>query len=722
MFPRFVTFISALTGSPTLEEEAVSSLNTPYDAFALAVHVWATTKGLALTAVNDEDCPNDDRGLLSVPLNQTRWTKTAPHYYGLKYSTQSPSQHRKATLDLTITKLGQRDVQVSVSGNVVAHTPENDDTSKSNSNDIENCCNGSFGFGGGGGFGGSFEKKKHGYKLEFGGGGGAGFDRNNGNNPSNPVDPIDPPKDPDNPYYPYPGNPPSTTPQPFPGDKNGVSFGGGFGAGFDKHPDGSFGGGAGGGYGGTIGCHENDSQDSKISGGNPQIYYPSNQYFTGNTFNNNQVYKNTYNTNHHHYHHHHHHHHYRQMAKPTQLTSQHAAASSHNKNTKRDCHPPQLISSSSLDLTLSNTTNGCIIDSSGNAEAAKETDKHFSVATQFSLGAAVHTGFFAEQPRESEDICDVYVSLEAISRLWAQLDALILAKLQPLLLEGTNQIQSSSVNQNHDTKESVSEKSSTAPSIISPQPIVASQSSAAAESSPSPAAQGPGTPFSPYGTPPPFAARALRKSLKGGAFDGEGSGQTNSGLDNLTPTEDENGQDASLKKIEGVVGSTGTARRSEVQEITPGVPKPPSIPQQTLREDLPNRGREVPPGFEDEYEILGSLAAGSQGSGASGPIAGYGSRDLYPPGMAPGSNPFDFGGLGSTSGGSGGMNPTYGDIQRMIGGQGGRTRGGLFGLGGNEDDNNDPSQLGRPPGARWDPTGPSFGNRGPFGGPGNDFI
>ncbi|KAI2091291.1 hypothetical protein LOZ36_000938 [Ophidiomyces ophidiicola] len=101
-----------------------------------------------------------------------------------------------------------------------------------------------------------------------------------------------------------------------------------------------------------------------------------------------------------------------------------------------------------------------------------------------------------------------------------------------------------------------------------------------------------------------------------------------------------------------------------------------------------------PPGFEDEYEINAPprwLHAGPPYSGER-PL-NIGERDLYPPGLSP-HDPLrpHFG----PPRGGGGMHPTFDDP--MFGGNGGQA--GSF----------DPQV---PPGARYDPVGPSDGR--PFG-------
>lgn len=100
-----------------------------------------------------------------------------------------------------------------------------------------------------------------------------------------------------------------------------------------------------------------------------------------------------------------------------------------------------------------------------------------------------------------------------------------------------------------------------------------------------------------------------------------------------------------------------------------------------------------------------------QASGPQQPFLPIGDRDLNPPGLGP--NPS----LGPFPGPpGGGMHPTMDELMR---------RGGRGGM--NPEDPDD--FLMRPPGARWDPTGPGQGRggRGGFGGGfggfgGGDFI
>ncbi|KAG5361474.1 hypothetical protein CJU90_2858 [Yarrowia sp. C11] len=118
-----------------------------------------------------------------------------------------------------------------------------------------------------------------------------------------------------------------------------------------------------------------------------------------------------------------------------------------------------------------------------------------------------------------------------------------------------------------------------------------------------------------------------------------------------------------------------------------------------------------PPGFEDDYEMGGSL----RNPGASGPVphlGGYGQSDLNPPGLS--GDPSMRPSLGAPPGMSGGMFPSASD----------------FGFPGADDQGPD-DPLTRPPGSRYDAPGPSgsgfgqpgggfggFGGSGGFGGPG----
>ncbi|KAG5354569.1 hypothetical protein CJU89_6342 [Yarrowia sp. B02] len=104
----------------------------------------------------------------------------------------------------------------------------------------------------------------------------------------------------------------------------------------------------------------------------------------------------------------------------------------------------------------------------------------------------------------------------------------------------------------------------------------------------------------------------------------------------------------------------------------------------------------APPGFEDDYEMGGSL----RNPGASGPVphlGGYGQSDLNPPGLS--GDPSMRPSLGVPPGMSGGMFPSAGD----------------FGFPGADD--HGPDDLTRPPGSRYDAPGPSgSGFGGGFGG------
>lgn len=139
--------------------------------------------------------------------------------------------------------------------------------------------------------------------------------------------------------------------------------------------------------------------------------------------------------------------------------------------------------------------------------------------------------------------------------------------------------------------------------------------------------------------------------------------------------------------------------------------KPPLQPnrvQTPLEQPVLPRGTETPPGFEDEYEMRQDTRRRPSrhdlpDPGLPNPYVPIGGDDIYPPGI--GRNP-PLGPFGPTPGsGSGehqGMHPTFNHpiFQRRRSSR-------------NPDR---PDDLTAPPGARWDPTGPS-GNFGP-----NRFI
>jgi len=169
------------------------------------------------------------------------------------------------------------------------------------------------------------------------------------------------------------------------------------------------------------------------------------------------------------------------------------------------------------------------------------------------------------------------------------------------------------------------------------------------------------------------------------------------------------------------------AQTDPLRETAPERPQPNvTYPTNLGRFNLPASSRdpdripapgELPPGFEDEHQILGGPGRGIQPPGRN-PLS-IGHDDLYPPGFGPNdpSVPF-FGGRGGIAdprfgrgGGSGGMHPTFDDP--LFGGEGGQP-------------GSDPMA---PPGARYDPFGPDDprggfglgggrGGRGGFGGPG----
>jgi len=190
----------------------------------------------------------------------------------------------------------------------------------------------------------------------------------------------------------------------------------------------------------------------------------------------------------------------------------------------------------------------------------------------------------------------------------------------------------------------------------------------------------------------------------------------------------------SLQKegYEETATSSSSAPRNQRQQDnphrpTPTNPYPHNDPLAMPRRNplTPNTGDEfAPPGFEDEFDILrqGHPRPPHHPIGQT-PFAGVGQRDLYPAGLGP-NDPFrntlpPGGGIGG-----GGMHPTFDDPlfagqgSGRPGGPGGDVGGGLGGFDGQ-----------RPPGARWDPTGPGMGGGprgggfgGGFGGGGGGFL
>lgn len=136
--------------------------------------------------------------------------------------------------------------------------------------------------------------------------------------------------------------------------------------------------------------------------------------------------------------------------------------------------------------------------------------------------------------------------------------------------------------------------------------------------------------------------------------------------------------------------------------------RPPALQSPIEQARTIPQGMEGPPGFEDEYEMRPNNRRRPSRHempepGAPNPYVPIGSDDLYPPGIGrnPPLRPF-----GPTVGGGGnehqGMHPTF-DHPLFQGRRSSR----------NPDR---PDDMSAPPGARWDPTGPS-GNFGP-----NRFI
>ncbi|KAF8477381.1 PI31 proteasome regulator N-terminal-domain-containing protein [Kalaharituber pfeilii] len=135
------------------------------------------------------------------------------------------------------------------------------------------------------------------------------------------------------------------------------------------------------------------------------------------------------------------------------------------------------------------------------------------------------------------------------------------------------------------------------------------------------------------------------------------------------------------------------------------VPFPPARPYAPLRPP-PIPAGEVPPGFEDEYEILQRPRAHPHPYGGRNPLS-IGEDDLNPPGLGPNPplrGPF-FGEGGIPRPGFGGMGP--------MGGMHPAPDHPMFG-GGNGHDEYDPRF---PPGSRYDPIGPGDAPRGGLRGP-----
>ncbi|KAL9051798.1 MAG: hypothetical protein Q9162_005792 [Coniocarpon cinnabarinum] len=120
----------------------------------------------------------------------------------------------------------------------------------------------------------------------------------------------------------------------------------------------------------------------------------------------------------------------------------------------------------------------------------------------------------------------------------------------------------------------------------------------------------------------------------------------------------------------------------------PAQPHPPTDPSAPRPSRPAPAGDFPPPGFEDPYDV--HRPPRNLPPGAVNPTAGYGERDLYPPGMGP-NDPLRVGG---PRGGGGGM---YMDMRRDL-------------------DPNARPDFGpqAPPGARYDPVGPGAGDGVPY--------
>lgn len=363
------------------------------------------------------------------------------------------------------------------------------------------------------------------------------------------------------------------------------------------------------------------------------------------------------------------------------------------------------------------------------------------------MSPIVDTHFFVNQPRESEEMRDVYVSPSAIGTLlWTQLDNLVLGKVESILSKHSTTTKDVVTKEKKTDTEEVKTKKSDTTSTTTTNENKSDEKSneninhqerrtslaepyPAAESSPSPAAQGPGTPSTPYGTPPPFASSSILSSRKlhgiRGSHSRSGVGDEDEDEINSSnktggaksKDDDEDDDEEIMYKGSQDIPSAKSKSTSNSSSFLPKKTQPQPQPSSSVSS---NRSPLVdgPPGFEDEYEIGGSLTDSRLGinpnnNNGSGSRLGYGERDLYPPGLGPHPELNPLGGIGGLGGirggggfGSGGMNPTGQDIENMIYGQpnSGSGSGGGFPL-------NRP-----PPGARYDPTNPGDLGEGGMGG------
>lgn len=134
---------------------------------------------------------------------------------------------------------------------------------------------------------------------------------------------------------------------------------------------------------------------------------------------------------------------------------------------------------------------------------------------------------------------------------------------------------------------------------------------------------------------------------------------------------------------------------NETPDPIPFIPSAPQVPA-TRR---PPPSAEIPPGFDDEYEMTVGGHPSRPEFGRFGP--NFGDSDLYPPGLGPHPEmrPSLTGGMQQPTGG---MHPTFDDPLFQNPGRG-EPEGGV-------------SDLQRPSGARWDPPAPGMGGGRPGGG------
>lgn len=114
-------------------------MHSSYDAFALAVHVWALENNLQLISVNDtayvstdndnaHNAQDEDTNEKPVVLAKTKWTQNSPNHYSFRYrlAPRRGEESVENSLEFTITKLGQNDVQITLVSTVGSNNKSGD--------------------------------------------------------------------------------------------------------------------------------------------------------------------------------------------------------------------------------------------------------------------------------------------------------------------------------------------------------------------------------------------------------------------------------------------------------------------------------------------------------------------------------------------------------------------------------------------------------------------